>query len=62
MGYLKQMLRPSQITQPVLSQVDEPVLLGEGVVEYLYRRGDTTIWPPCATDISRSARFTAPPL
>ena len=39
MGYLKQALRPPQVTQPVLSQVDEPVLLGERVVEQLFRRG-----------------------
>ena len=51
-----------QVAQPVLSQVDEPVLLGERVVQHaLPSRSDTTICPPCATDISRAARFTAPP-
>ena len=39
MGYLKHALRPPQVTQPVLAQVDEPVLLGQRVVEQLFRRG-----------------------
>ena len=47
-----------EVAQPMLTQIDE---LDVVIVQQLAGATETTIWPPCATLISRAARFTPLP-
>ena len=61
MHHLKQPLGPAQVAQPVLPRSTNPQCSGIASWSSSSVANDTTIWPPCATDINRAARFTAVP-
>jgi hypothetical protein len=60
-SHLKHPLGPAEVAQAMLTQIDEPHVVGHHVTGQIRVACEHTICPPCATASRRAARFTADP-